>query len=157
MGQRGTSNDIVYTRLGQKQTPGKNPRFHGWRGTVTAGAVMAIVVLVVNIVILIWIGTSITIFDGVATVFEGSCAKTKRTSELAHLRTNILSTLLLGASNNAMQCLSSPTRKEIDKSHTTGHWLEIGVPGLKNLRAISKRRLYLWLCLGVSSIPLHLL
>lgn len=74
-----------------------------------------------------------------------------------HLIINILSTLLLGASNYSMQCLSSPTRSEIDKAHRQKLWLDIGVPSVRNLRRISASRIALWWLLAASSIPLHLL
>ena len=56
-----------------------------------------------------------------------------------------------------MQCLSSPTRKEVDAVHIEGKWLDIGVPSLQNLRHISWKRIILWWFLAVSTIPLHLL
>ena len=56
-----------------------------------------------------------------------------------------------------MQCLSSPTRSEIDKAHSQGIWLDIGVPSVRNLRRLSKTRIVLWWLLAISSIPLHLL
>ena len=74
-----------------------------------------------------------------------------------HLAINILSTLLLGASNYSMQCLSSPTRSDIDKAHSQGIWLDIGVPSVRNLRRLSTTRIVLWWLLAISSIPLHLL
>ncbi len=65
--------------------------------------------------------------------------------------------MLLGASNYTMQCLSAPTRSEVDKAHSQGIWLDIGVPGVRNLRRISGVRITLWWLLAISSIPLHLL
>ena len=56
-----------------------------------------------------------------------------------------------------MQCLSSPTRNEIDKAHSQGIWLDIGVPSVRNLRKLSTTRIILWWLLAISSIPLHLL
>lgn len=56
-----------------------------------------------------------------------------------------------------MQCLSSPTRSEIDKAHGQGVWLDVGVPSVRNLRRLSTTRIVLWWLLAVSSVPLHLL
>ena len=56
-----------------------------------------------------------------------------------------------------MQCLSSPTRSEIDKAHSHGAWLDIGVPSMRNLGRLSTNRVVLWWLLAISSIPLHLL
>lgn len=61
------------------------------------------------------------------------------------------------ASNYSMQCLSSPTRKEIDKAHARRAWLDVGVPSFRNLRRLSTTRIVLWWLLALSSIPLHLL
>lgn len=72
------------------------------------------------------------------------------------LAINILSSLLLGASNNCAQLLSSPTRHDIDKAHAKGKWLDIGVPSVRNLGHISGWRVLLWALLFLSSIPLHL-
>lgn len=74
-----------------------------------------------------------------------------------HLAINVLGTILLGASNYCMQCLSFPTRDEVNKAHSRGAWLDIGVPSVRNLRQISSKRLALWWLLAVSSIPLHFL
>jgi len=68
-----------------------------------------------------------------------------------------MSTLLLGASNFAMQVLAAPTREEVDRAHSKGKWLDIGVPSLHNVRYISKTRRNIYLLLCLSSIPLHLL
>ena len=73
-----------------------------------------------------------------------------------HLAINILSTLLLGASNFCMQVLCAPTREEIDAAHTRRNWLSIGVPSLKNLFHIDRKKSALWLVLGLSLVPLHL-
>jgi hypothetical protein len=70
---------------------------------------------------------------------------------------NALSTILLSASNYTMQCLSAPTRSEVDDAHSTGKWLDIGVPSVRNLGRIARKRVILWWLLGASSLPLHLL
>ncbi|KAH8589005.1 hypothetical protein B0O99DRAFT_582222, partial [Bisporella sp. PMI_857] len=87
---------------------------------------------------------------------NGECNSIKKYNTGYHLAINILSTLLLGSSNYIMQCLSAPTRAEIDKAHMKGIWLDIGIPSLKNLKLIGQKRLILWIFLGVSSWPLHL-
>ena len=54
-----------------------------------------------------------------------------------------------------MQCLSSPTRDEVDKAHRQNATLDIGIPSLKNLRRIASSRLLLWSLVALSSIPLN--
>ncbi|THY03327.1 hypothetical protein D6D03_04508 [Aureobasidium pullulans] len=95
--------------------------------------------------------------DGSATVFEGSCTEMKRITFWADLAINILSTLLLGASNNCTQLLAAPTRKDVDDAHAAGRWLDVGVSSMRNILAVSGWRKCLCACLFLSSIPLHLL
>jgi hypothetical protein len=90
-------------------------------------------------------------------LYSGSCSRTNNLATWLHLAINVLSTLLLGCSNFTMQCLSSPTRKDIDRAHGDNCWLDIGVQGTRNLRRISRPRLVLWCLIALSSIPLHLL
>jgi hypothetical protein len=54
------------------------------------------------------------------------------------------------------QCLVAPTRKDVDRAHRAASWLDIGVPSLRNLFRISRKRSFLWLCLCFSSLPFHL-
>ena len=56
-----------------------------------------------------------------------------------------------------MQCLSAPSRSEVNKAHLSGSHLDIGVPSLRNLRHISGRRIALWMILCASTVPLHLM
>lgn len=85
------------------------------------------------------------------------CSLMKKMSMWLHLAINVLSTVLLSASNYCMQCLSSRTREEVDRAHANGMWLDIGVPSVRNLQHISWRRAITWWLLGLSSVPLHLL
>jgi len=55
-----------------------------------------------------------------------------------------------------MQLLSAPTRKNVDRAHSQGIWLDIGIPSLRNLRFSSWLKRSLWFLLALSSIPLHL-
>jgi hypothetical protein len=56
-----------------------------------------------------------------------------------------------------MQTLSSPTREEVDGAHSKFKWLSIGVPSVRNLRFIDRRRIWLWVFICLASVPLHLL
>ena len=87
----------------------------------------------------------------------GSCDKTKKITLWVDLAINILSTILLSASNNCTQLLSAPTREDIDKAHAKRRWLDIGVPSVRNLSLIPRWRVILWALLFLSSIPFHLL
>ena len=130
----------------------------GWRTGVAWGALGALVLLIINIALLIWIRSSHIISDsGLATIFEGDCDKKTSISLWCHLFINACSTLLLSASNNAMQCLSAPTRSNVDRAHASGSWLDIGIPSMRNLRIVDWKRVLMWAILGISSLPLHLL
>ena len=72
-----------------------------------------------------------------------------------HIGINVMGTLLLGASNYTMQCLSAPTRKEVDAAHANGRYLDIGLPSLKNLNGWKKKLVFFLLIM--SSLPLHFL
>ena len=110
--------------------------------------------LFVNLALIIW-GSTKGFEGGIATVQKGDCNMTKKLDLWLHLGINLLSTLLLGASNYTMQCLSAVTRDEIDKAHQQRISLDIGTLSLQNLRRISWRRVILWWLLALSSIPLH--
>ena len=56
-----------------------------------------------------------------------------------------------------MQCLSSPTREEINIAHRKHKWLDIGMPSLRNLRHISRGKVIIWCLMALSSVSLHLL
>ena len=148
---------ITTTRWGRDRRKGRRSAFNGWRVGVAVCASTATLVLIINISLTIWASAKIGLSDGLATIQDGSCQKTQNLSLWLHLAINALSTALLAASNYCMQCLSSPTREEIDQAHSHNKWLDIGVPSVRNLRNIARRRIVLWWLLAFSGIPLHLL
>lgn len=127
----------------------------GYHFGVVCCASITGVVFFVNLISVLVATQKIDISHGLGTLQRGDCIRTKNLSQWLHLVINLLGTLLLGASNYCMQCLSSPTRKDIDKAHLKNMWLDIGVPSLRNLRRIPWNRTLLWGILGVSSLPLH--
>jgi hypothetical protein len=130
-------------------------RFSGWRVGVLNFAVCASVVFTINLVVTIWGSVSHQKNQGVLN--EGDCGRIKSLNSGLHILINVLSTILLSGSNYCMQCLSAPTRAEVDRAHKVQRWLDIGIPSFRNLRHIKRRRLVLWLLLGTSSLPIHLL
>ena len=136
----------------------KQNHLSGWRFGIVSGSILATCVLLLNVIIVAiftskkWSGE-----NSQNTLFEASCDTTRQYNIGIHLVINILSTTLLGASNYGMQCLVAPTRSEIDASHSKRQWLDIGVPSLRNLRSINRKRLFLWILLAGSSLPLHLM
>ena len=131
--------------------------FSGWRFGMISSACSVVAVLIANVSLAIWIRTRLDITDGQGVFREGTCSDVRSLSTCLHLAINVLSTILLGCSNYCMQCLSAPTRKDIDRAHARGKWLDIGIPSFRNLRSIGRMRASLWWCLGLTSLPLHLL
>ena len=131
-------------------------KLNGYHFGVMCCAWTSAVVLVVNLTATIWGIKKFGILDGLGTLQVGDCNATSRLGFWLHLTINGLSTLLLSASNYSMQCLSSPTRSEINRAHQKCIWLDIGIRSVKNLRRLSWPRIVLWWALAISSIPLHL-
>jgi hypothetical protein len=104
-----------------------------WRTTLFSFLVLACVVLAINTGFLVWVVRSRGTENGVGVLYEASCEATKRANIGVHLVINVSSSALLGASNYCMQCLSAPSRAEVDKAHNTGNWLDIGIPSLRNV------------------------
>ncbi|KAI4954388.1 hypothetical protein J4E91_002101 [Alternaria rosae] len=125
----------------------------GWRFGVINCAVAALIVFVINLIATItWASNA---DSGV--LFKGNCDRARKLNSVLHIIINVLSTILLSSSNYVMQCLSAPTRKEVDIAHAQAQWLDVGVLSVRNLYRISKKRVFLWSALALSSLPLHLL
>jgi hypothetical protein len=115
------------------------------------------IVLLLNTILAIVAAFIVPYEEGFGTIYEGECALVSHWSIAAHVLVNILSSVLLSASNYTMQYLASPTRKDIDAAHAKGKSLDIGVPSLRNilLGRLSKRRVIAWWLICLSSLPLH--
>ncbi|ETN42231.1 uncharacterized protein HMPREF1541_04172 [Cyphellophora europaea CBS 101466] len=131
-------------------------RFEGWRTGASTAATLALLSLLINFGVVMWLGTKQP-GGALVEVYHGSCGTVAKVDVWVHLAINVLSTLLLGGSNYCMQCLCAPTRAEIDRAHAKGKYLDIGVPSIRNLWAIPRSKALLWWALGLSSIPLHLM
>ena len=119
--------------------------------------IIAGIVLAINFLATVIMRAKWGIEQDINTLSTGSCSKMSNINTGVHVVINILSTLLLGASNLCMQLLVAPTRSEIDKAHARFKWLNIGVPSIKNLRYIDRHRVRICLLLAFSSLPLHFL
>ena len=129
-----------------------------WKTTLYLFVALACAVLAINTGFLVWAVQTRGTTDGLGILYEASCETTKKANIGIHLIINILSSALLGASNYYMQCLSAPTRPEVDKAHRKGNWLDIGIPSLRNVLSsnFGKRKMLCWWILALSSFPLHL-
>ena len=130
----------------------------GWRFGVAASAISTIVVMVINIVFLALAVqySKLPLKDGIGTLVNGNCKTVKDMGTWLHLVINVLCTALLSASNYTQQCLVATTRMEVDAAHKRRDWMDIGIPSMRNLSRIAKKRACLWFALGLTSIPLHL-
>ncbi|KAL4765307.1 uncharacterized protein BDW70DRAFT_147018 [Aspergillus foveolatus] len=129
--------------------------FGGWKATLYLGSATSFTVLILNLVMVCWASFRHSDQDQ-SVLYSGDCDRVKELGTCVHLLINVLSTLLLSASNFGMQCLSAPTRKDIDRAHANNEWLDIGVHSIRNLRRIPRFRMLLWLSLVLTSVPLHL-
>jgi hypothetical protein len=116
--------------------------YSGWRGGCLAAAISAGTVLLINIIFTIWAAETSKSGTHIGTIHAGDCGAISKADSWLHIAINIMGTLLLGASNYTMQCLSSPTRKEVDAAHSTGRYLDIGLPSLRNLNGWKKKILF---------------
>ena len=132
--------------------------YTGWHTGVLAWAAVVVAVLLINIGLTIYVATNpeYKMERGTGTLYSGSCAKNKTIGLWLHLGINVLSTLLLAGSNYTQQCLAAPTRSEIDAAHAMRRWMDIGVPSVRNLFRIKAERTLLWIAIGITSVPLHL-
>ncbi|KAK0627378.1 hypothetical protein B0T14DRAFT_563186 [Immersiella caudata] len=95
--------------------------------------------------------------DFVRDIYRGDCGVAERASLAAHAVINLLSTVMLWASNLAMQLATAPNRAAIDRAHKKGQWFDIGVLSLHNLKSIPAVNRVVWLVLALSSVPIHFL
>ena len=140
-------------------------RDESWLSRMTTGSALGvlwvslftIIITLINLAFAIALPAAYPVESGIGEALVGNCSDVASWSRWLHIGINILSSGLLGASNYCMQRLCAPTRSEVDSEHAKGRWLDIGVPSVRNFRRISRGRKILWILLGLSSIPLHLL
>ena len=133
--------------------------YTGWHTGVLASATCVVIVLLINIGLTVYVATNpeYKMERGIGTLYSGSCERSRMIGLWLHLGINGLSTLLLSGSNYTQQCLAAPTRSEIDAAHARRRWMDIGVPSIRNLFRIKAERTVLWIAIGITSVPLHLL
>ncbi|KAJ5266633.1 hypothetical protein N7478_009441 [Penicillium angulare] len=161
--QRNNAQVVVTTTETQSQTYAPRPPRERWIIGVRQCANVGAFILILN---LVFIFTAAGLarrfpenskFGATAVLYKGKCSTTKTWDVALHFVINGLSTFILGASNYCMQSLVAPTRQEVDKAHAQGIWLDIGCASIKNLRAIGRSRLILWIVLMLTATPFHLL
>lgn len=131
----------------------------GWR---TAALVNTALMIVVSILMIIFSAMALAKANGFnkpLVFFTGDCGTwgAVTLNAVLHLFINIFSTIMLASSNMFMQILSAPSRREVDKAHAKGSWLEIGVLSGRNVFRSSRFKMLSWLGFLLTSIPVHLL
>ncbi|KAB8224941.1 hypothetical protein BDV33DRAFT_232682 [Aspergillus novoparasiticus] len=114
--------------------------YSGWRFTLALASFASVIVLAFNLGFVIWAAVHHTVEKSRGTLHEGNCEKVQHMSTGLHFAINILSTSLLGASNYCMVF----AEKDIDRAHGKGRWLDIGVPSVRNLLLVSRKRAVLY-------------
>lgn len=127
------------------------------RTALGAQVATSVLVLIANLILTILPISKGSTTNGIGTIYEGDCGSIRKWNTVLHLGINILSTILLSASNFCMQLLVAPIRSEIDRAHGEQAWMDIGIPSLRNLGYINWKRKVVWVLLALSSGTLHLL
>lgn len=130
-----------------------------WRVGIAFFSIASLIVLITNIGIAVF---SIRQYGGATTtafkpVFMGNCDKSRTLNTWIHFTINILSSILLTGSNFCMQVLTAPTREQVNDAHAKREWLDIGLPSVRNIKAMGNRQKFLWSLLLLTSAPLHLM
>lgn len=112
--------------------------------------------MIVNFTILIVFMRRYPVSGSVGALYYGNCTVVDQVNAALHVIINILSTLLLGASNSCMQILVAPTREDLKRAHEKGKSMAIGVQDMGNLRYLSKTTALFWTMLAITSGGLHL-
>ena len=130
----------------------------GWRVAALVSCVAVGVVLLFNIIVTVYaVITYPPNGDGIGQFDSTNCDEVRNNNIVLHIGLNIVATILVGASNYNMQCLTAPTREEINKRHETDSSLDIGIQSVRNLRYLPRWKVILWASLLLSTLPLHLL
>lgn len=134
------------------------PRFpsDGWRKTAVVNTIIVGLFVIANFSTLIWSISKSGVL-GTNVFSQGDCDEISRLNTFLHLLLNIASSLIIASSNFFMQVLNSPTRAEVDRAHARQHWLDIGVPSLRNVLNVSPYKSLAWALFSLSSLPIHLL
>ncbi|OGM43322.1 hypothetical protein ABOM_008718 [Aspergillus bombycis] len=155
------SRAVLRSGKGYNRLPGKaqDPNhFHGWRFGALISCILVGICLGLNLAATIYVRlTYPPSGDNLGIMQESDCDHIHSLDSRLHYALNVIATVLVGASNYNMQCLTAPTRRQVDQAHAQRKWLDIGVHSMRNLSFIGKAKLALWLALLVSTLPLHLL
>ena len=148
---------FLVPRIDEKELPNPPKSFRiGWRFTMACALIGTVLILICNIIFMIWSSQQPMSTNNNFLLFSGDCTAMKTVDTWVHLTINILSTLLLGASNYTLQILVAPAREDIDAIHALHKSVDIAVPSIGNWTFMTLRKRILFSILVVTSLPLHL-
>lgn len=130
------------------------------RDKALLGCILATgLVLTINLFITIFLACKNGFDQNLGDLYTRNCEDMEIINLVVHLLINVISSIVLAASNFCAQLLVAPTRAEVTSAHKNGDWLDLGAPSFRNLfrGRIATRRRLLWAILAFSSAPLHLL
>jgi hypothetical protein len=129
----------------------------GWRRGIRMCCFAVGICLITESTLLVWALISDIGPPGSGLLYQGKCGKVKTTTICLLLPLNIVATILISTSNYVMQCLVAPDRDEVDTAHAQATWILVGGMRTRSLSFASRTRRLLFMALGLSSIPIHLL
>jgi hypothetical protein len=135
-------------------------QLEGWRFGVFVSIIAVTTCLVVELIMLacaMALNKPEGDKGGIGVLYAGDCAKVERINTILAIPLNIIATVLVATSNYVMQCLSAPSRKDVDDAHAAGSYLNIGISSVHNLLHNLSWKSALWLSLVLTTIPIHLL
>ncbi|KAI0137809.1 hypothetical protein F4776DRAFT_670802 [Hypoxylon sp. NC0597] len=131
----------------------------GWKQAAKVNCTILVAMSVTLIGCLITVTTKVGGVEHTLSFYDGDCdgGSVSQVNMVLHLLINIISTLVVTSSNFFMQVLNSPSREELNTAHFKGSWMGIGIPSVRNAFSVSRFKTWCWICLLMSSIPIHLL
>lgn len=93
---------------------------------------------------------------GPISLYQGSRSTTQNIRISLHLLINVLGVTMTATSNYCCAILMAPSRTDVDKAHSKGTWLSIGVPSWRNFRNLGNSRQVLWSLLFLTSIIMQM-
>jgi hypothetical protein len=129
----------------------------GWRAGVALNALITFLILVMAIICLTLAISRTQVLGGETAIYNGSCAMTAQINASLHFAINIVVVILIAGANYLFQVLSSPTRVEVAVAHDRKKWLDIGIPSLRNLSAISSSRVFMTSIILIAAVSTQIM
>ena len=114
----------------------------GWRSGVAINAILVFMILLMAL-----LGLSVALSStlsptssrdsGDSVVFAGACRQADQIGWGLSAAVNVFAVIIVAGANYVCQVLGSPTRRELDKAHAWGRWMDLGIPSVRNLVGIA--------------------